>query len=73
VRKPERAEVVAIRPSKFGQMFDFSDSAVYSLIQREVPSIRFGRSIRIPVAAIDKILTAVGSQADTTELKSVTE
>jgi excisionase family DNA binding protein len=57
VKKLEKSAQVAIRPTRFAQMLDLADSTVYGLIKdKTIPAFRVGRSLRIPISVIDKMM-----------------
>lgn len=45
----ERPEPIMLRPVEVAALLGLSRSEVYRLIdRREIPSVRFGRSVRVP-------------------------
>jgi prophage regulatory protein len=48
-------EKLLLKPSEVGQMLGIGRSLVYGLIaQGVIPSVRLGRSIRVPKASLEK-------------------
>jgi excisionase family DNA binding protein len=53
----ESRSAVLIRPAKLAIMLDLSVSSIYEKIARgELPAVRVGRSVRVPLAAIKDLL-----------------
>lgn len=50
-------------PEQWGQRWQFSRGMVYKLLERGLPSIKVGRSRRIPVLAADRWMRAHGGDA----------
>ena len=56
--KKTKPSPVAVRPSTFAALYDLAPSTVYDAIERrDLPVIRIGRNVRIPLTAIDELLT----------------
>ena len=57
-------EFVFVKPVRAAKLLDMSKSKLYLMIQRnEIPSVRLGGCLRIPVSAIDDLVAkAKGEQ-----------
>jgi excisionase family DNA binding protein len=53
---------VALKPRRVARMLEMSPSAIYEAINSgKLPSIRIGRSVRIPASAIRQLLDQAAS------------
>jgi excisionase family DNA binding protein len=50
-------EFVFVKPVRAAKLLDMSKSKIYEMIQRkQIPSVRLGGCLRIPVAALDELV-----------------
>lgn len=50
-------QFVFVKPVRAAKLLDMSKSKIYEMIQRkELPSVRLGGCLRIPVAALDELV-----------------
>ena len=58
------SDFVFVKPVRAAKLLDMSKSKIYEMIQRnEIPSVRLGGCLRIPVAALDDLVAkAKGEQ-----------
>jgi excisionase family DNA binding protein len=57
-------EFVFVKPVRAAKLLDISKSKIYEMIQRnEIPAVRLGGCLRIPVSAIDDLVAkAIGDR-----------
>lgn len=52
-----KGEFVFVKPSRVAKLCDMSRSKIYEMIKRnEIPAIRLGGCLRIPVSALDDLV-----------------
>jgi excisionase family DNA binding protein len=52
-----KGQFVFVKPVRAAKLLDMSKSKIYEMIQRkQIPSVRLGGCLRIPVAAIDELV-----------------
>lgn len=52
-----KSEFVFVNPVRAAKLLDMSKSKIYEMIQRnEIPDVRLGGCLRIPVSAIDELV-----------------
>lgn len=50
-------QFVFVKPVRAAKLLDMSKSKIYEMIQRkQIPSVRLGGCLRIPVAALDELV-----------------
>lgn len=59
-----KEQFVFVKPVRAAKLLDMSKSKIYEMIQREeLPSVRLGGCLRIPVAALEELVAkARGNQ-----------
>lgn len=63
MKKVDRAAAVVIKPRRLAQMLDIGETNIYALIKRgDIFAIRVGKSLRIPIVEVDRMLAGVKSQ-----------
>jgi excisionase family DNA binding protein len=51
-----KEQFVFVKPVRAAKLLDMSKSKIYEMIQRkQIPSVRLGGCLRIPVAALDEL------------------
>ena len=52
-----KEQFVFVKPVRAAKLLDMSKSKIYEMIQRkQIPSVRLGGCLRIPVAALDELV-----------------
>ncbi len=53
-----KPQILLLRPAKAALMLDMSKSKLYDALHRgEIPSLRIAGQIRVPVAAVEKLIS----------------
>jgi excisionase family DNA binding protein len=57
-----KSEFVFVKPVRAAKLLDMSKSKIYEMIQRkELPAVRLGGCLRVPVAAIEELVARAQS------------
>ncbi len=58
-----KSEFVFVKPVRAAKLLDMSKSKIYEMIQRkELPAVRLGGCLRIPVAALEELVARARSE-----------
>jgi excisionase family DNA binding protein len=58
-----KSEFVFVKPVRAAKLLDMSKSKIYEMIQRrELPSVRLGGCLRIPMSALDELVAKAKGQ-----------
>lgn len=58
-----KTEFVFVKPVRAAKLLDMSKSKIYEMIQRkELPAVRLGGCLRIPVAALEELVARARSE-----------
>lgn len=58
-----KSEFVFVKPVRAAKLLDMSKSKIYEMIQRrELPSVRLGGCLRIPMSALDDLVAKARSE-----------
>jgi excisionase family DNA binding protein len=58
-----KSEFIFLKPVRAARLLDLSKSKIYQMIQRnEIPSVRLGGCLRIPMSALDDLVEQAKSE-----------